>query len=394
MIFTYGVSIQGEDHKHWKTPCQDAHCIETLSNGWTIAAIADGVGSAAHSEKGAQLAVETVVSFCIDNMPFTSGIISAENDLIPLLRVAYNKAYKNIWELANSEGNPFETYDTTLDVVIYNGNNIVFGHCSDGGIIALNDSGYYDCVTDRMKGPDGESMIPLRSRKDWQFGIYSNSSSSILLFTDGIYDFARQDFLEKNWKHALYIPLLQKLSNTNSLPKNPSDWTNYLEQFMSEKFWDKYVTDDKTMVVLINQNKESTQVESSYYEEPDWETIMAQVNNQLYQPIDKELTPRDHSEKKELQEIVRDRNEQFHSQDSTAMDDTLQKKATDHPTRKNTDGTAIPTPNKIVSPETHREPSSTMAESLDSSTGPNTKRTRLTRKKTIFDSISGFFKGE
>ena len=50
-----------------------------------------------------------------------------------------------------------------------------------------------------MKGNDGETMIPLRSRKDWQFGIYPNASSAILLFTDGTYDFARQDFLEKNW---------------------------------------------------------------------------------------------------------------------------------------------------------------------------------------------------
>lgn len=282
MIFSYGTSLQGEDHQQWGIPCQDAHCIKTLPNGWVIAAVADGVGSAVHSERGSKLAVDTVVKFCIDNMPFTNGVVSAENDLIPLLRVAYNKAFKNIWELSISEENSFEDYDTTLDTVIYNGNSIIYGHCSDGGIIALNDTGYYDCVTDRMKGNDGESMIPLRSRKDWQFGIYPNASSAILLFTDGTYDFARQDFLEKNWTTPLYIPLLKKLSNTNYLPSNPEVWTDYFEHFMEEDFWNNYVTDDKTIVTLINLEKQTTQVENSYYEEPNWEELLQRVNNRLY----------------------------------------------------------------------------------------------------------------
>ena len=71
-------------------------------------------------------ALEDIGFFCVDNMPFTCGVVSAESDLIPLLRVAYNKAYKNIWELAESQGNDFKDYDTTLDVVIYNGNNIIY----------------------------------------------------------------------------------------------------------------------------------------------------------------------------------------------------------------------------------------------------------------------------
>lgn len=317
MIFTYGTSLQGEDHKQWGTPCQDAHCIKTIpENGWVIAAVADGVGSASRSDQGSQLAVDTVVNFCIENMPFTSGVVSAENDLIPLLRVAYNKAYKNIYELAKMEGNRFEDYDTTLDVAIYNGNQIIYGHCSDGGIIALNDNGYYDCVTDRMKGPDGETMIPLRSRKDWQFGIYPKSSSAILLFTDGLYDFARQDFLEKNWTTPLYIPLLKKLSNTNSLPKRTEIWTDYFEQFMSESFWDEHVTDDKTLVALINTGKVSAQVESNYYEEPDWEGMMQRLNERLYGPINS--SPVDVQQEDSYQEKTIENNEGLLS-DSLAL---------------------------------------------------------------------------
>lgn len=282
MIFTYGTSLQGVDHKRLNIPCQDAHRIKTLPNGWVIAAVADGVGSALYSEYGSKVAVDTVINFCVDNMPFTCGVVSAESDLIPLLRVAYNKAYKNIWELAESQGNDFKDYDTTLDVVIYNGNNIIYGHCSDGGIIALNDNGYYDCVTERMKGEDGESMIPLRFREKWEFGIYQKSSSSILLFTDGIYDFARQDFLEKNWEHPLYIPLLIRMSNTNFLPKRSESWEGYFDSFTAESFWKEQVSDDRTFVTLINLNKTSTLVESSYYEEPDWAEIMKLVNKRLY----------------------------------------------------------------------------------------------------------------
>lgn len=64
MIFEYGFSVVGKSHIKKGTCCQDSHCIRKLENGWIIAAVADGVGSAKNSHIGSKIAAKTVVEFC------------------------------------------------------------------------------------------------------------------------------------------------------------------------------------------------------------------------------------------------------------------------------------------------------------------------------------------
>lgn len=58
------VSMRGASHARSGTPCQDAHAWSRLGDTLVLA-VADGAGSASHSDHGSQLAVETALSVMI-----------------------------------------------------------------------------------------------------------------------------------------------------------------------------------------------------------------------------------------------------------------------------------------------------------------------------------------
>ncbi len=285
MIYTYSRSIQGDSHIKTNTPCQDASRVERFENGLVIAAVADGVGSAKNAQIGSKLAVNTVIDFCIKNMPIKENAEIPKEDLLALLKIAYYKAFKNIWNLAKKKQEDLHSYDTTLDTVIYDGNTLIYAHCSDGGIIVLDDTGKYSAITERLKGSDGESMIPLRFTNQWIFSHYELPVSAVMIFTDGVYDFVNQKYLEYNWKTPLYINLLRQFADRNAILSNGNtadEYTEILDNFMKQNFW-KSVSDDKTVVSLINLEKETPLTEEKdYYEEPDWEKIKKNIDKKLY----------------------------------------------------------------------------------------------------------------
>ena len=148
MIIDYGFSFIGKSHIAMGTCCQDNHKIKKLDNGWYIAAIADGVGSAKNSHIGSQIATETVVAVCEEYMPWDYNTISIKS----MMRTAYNYAFKQILRESQNSGEPIESYDTTLTMVIYDGHRIIYGHSGDGAIIGLNIYGDYVPITKPQKG--------------------------------------------------------------------------------------------------------------------------------------------------------------------------------------------------------------------------------------------------
>ena len=145
MLGYYKMSIIGTAHQAKK---DDASDVAVLKNGWIVAAIADGLGSAKKSEIGSTTAVKTILAFVSENHPDKWH----EESLISLLRTAYHKALKTINALAEENQDNLCDYDTTLTTVIYNGANVAYGHVGDGGIIALSSYGDYSVLTEAQKG--------------------------------------------------------------------------------------------------------------------------------------------------------------------------------------------------------------------------------------------------
>lgn len=321
MIFSYGFSKKGKHHIEKDICCQDSYCVKMMTNGWYIAAIADGVSSAPNSQIGAKIAVDTAVDFCYKYMPYDYNL----NSIKCLIRLAYCNAYKQIMNEAEKIQQPVESFDTTLSLVIYDGSRIIYGHAGDSSIIGLTTFGDYVEITTPQKGEDGRSVIPLRFGSSyWVIDDYKEDLTSVLLVTDGIKDWVFSPYqIKEGSTNEMYIPLVSFFADPNIVPnckkeqeKLKKDFEEFVEaqdDYDSKKFYNRlykvyakhigkenrkiikeiqkndYPTilmrkspDDKTIVGLINTNMQLDDKDVEFYAEPDWNKLQEKWNRKAY----------------------------------------------------------------------------------------------------------------
>lgn len=206
-------SRRGRSHAHIGSFRDDDFYLDSLSNGWNIAIVADGAGSAANSRKGSQLVVNTIGNFikaqlCHDQQADLLADVSdwgqAAMQRVGLtfktwFRDAAILAIKTIEEEANSAANPVKSYSTTVLVAVTLkvadelfcatfsvGDGAIAAYSLTGNIRLLGsvDSGEYAGQTrflDNMVMRDSDFYNRIRIGK-WR-GV-----SHLLLMTDGISD--------------------------------------------------------------------------------------------------------------------------------------------------------------------------------------------------------------
>lgn len=321
-MITYGFSIQGKSHKSRGVVCQDASKAVQLNGGWYLGVVADGVGSAANADIGSKTAVNSLYEYCKENISRNMSV----SKLREMLEDGYEYAFKQIELCAGKTGNSIESYDTTLSSILYDGEKVIYGHAGDGGILVRLYNGIIQPITQRQKGADGSSVIPLRGgNRTWKFGICETKAASVLLATDGMLDGVFQPVLlnlpkdkialaRGNFpKNNAYITASEFFMNPYSvyLNKNIKDKNNFIEKFVEGIFGDsaentfmdcikhayvkmfgvqkagviceeikeydyavraiENVTDDKSVVCIINEKAKVTPQDIYYYREADWQ---------------------------------------------------------------------------------------------------------------------------
>lgn len=294
MLLYYGMSIAGSSHVAKGSPCQDSHCCRILPNGWIAAAIADGVGSAKHSEIASKMACDILIETCKEQITEDTKFLEAKN----IIAEAYKRADLRIKEYVNQSGDLITDYDTTLSAVIYDGKSLAYGHSGDGGIVALTYDGDYVKITEPQKAEDGICVVPLRAgEKHWVFGECELAAASVLLATDGMYD-SFTPYLLKGQPVELYIPLIRWFMDNNVIgitQENRQETEESRRRFLCGDSC-KSITDDKTIMVVFNQDIMPKQKEDSYYAEPNWAKLQ-ELWNQMAYPHLYEDKPDNRSEK-------------------------------------------------------------------------------------------------
>jgi hypothetical protein len=282
MIGFYKMSLIGRSHESAENgECQDACDAKILKNGWVVAAIADGVGSAKHSKSGSEIAVREALHVVVEGIPGTWH----QDGLVSLLKTAYQSAFNQIDKQAEQDKHSVNDFDTTLTMLIYNGENAVYGHVGDGGIIALDAEGEFSVLTEAQKGDEFNSVVPLRfGPKKWIFHAPDKKFASFLMMTDGIYDIVCPWLLAKK-EQKIWLNYARRFMDRNMLPVNTQADFNNAEKEISEVFKSdetKYITDDKTIVGIINTEILPKVRPDEYYAEPDWENLSATHKEKLY----------------------------------------------------------------------------------------------------------------
>lgn len=338
-MITYGYSLQGKSHIDRNTVCQDSSAAVKLKSGYYLGVVADGVGSAPHSDVGSGIAVESLQAYCEQYVK--KGMKDVE--LEDILRDGYEYAFRQVEKFVTQQGGSIADYDTTLSSVLYDGTKVVFGHAGDGGIIVRKKDGTITPITERQKGADGTSVRPLRAgNSSWDFGICSDEAASVLLVTDGMLDGVFQPVLVNLpssamelakgtfAKNNVYVTACEFFMNLNMVYLNPhvknheAYMQHVLKGNLEKKDQDDFlkcmiygytktlgkeeacrlceaikkfyfavwavtkVTDDKSVVCLMNEKAKVTPKEQKYYQEPNWKWRQECYQALLY---GKELPP-------------------------------------------------------------------------------------------------------
>lgn len=136
----FGASATGTAHGERGTPCQDAHALVELPGGGLVVAVADGAGSASHSEQGAWIAVETAADAAAAAVaeggsgPARSAVAAARR----ALEEAVSDGQSDSGDETEAEGaSPRRLGDLacTLLVAVVTGDSVDAAQVGDGAIV-------------------------------------------------------------------------------------------------------------------------------------------------------------------------------------------------------------------------------------------------------------------
>lgn len=276
----YAVSLRGKSHEITDLPCQDASDVLILPNGAVVAAAADGVGSAKNAADGSKLAVESFMELFKECCPYHMDPISIKS----AVRTGFNAAMGSIIQKASESNEELLSYDTTLMAVIYDGNKAYYGFCGDGGILVLNADGGYHVITAPQKGPDGESVVPLRAGvRRWQIEDMPSDLRSILIVTDGLLDALTPYYPGK--EGMVYIPPTMVLMDPSAFDsyEDREDSQTRITHFLKGQL-EKEISDDILSRIIhkyLGQNKTSEYILSSVLKSTKMGELIGNVNDDI-----------------------------------------------------------------------------------------------------------------
>lgn len=286
MLGSYAISLIGDSHLQKEGGiCQDASASVLLPNEWVALLVADGVGSAARSDEGSSAAVSEVGEFL-------TGSITPETTMaeVPaLLKTAFANALEAILKKAEEDGVHPSEFDTTLTVVVYDGEFLAYGHVGDGGVIALTPAGLYRLVTAPMKGEEFNQVVPLRGGGDsWTFGVFDEPVCAVFCATDGIYDVCCP-WLLSDQEVPVYVSFMRPFMDNALLKISDAAGIEMLEGAVERYLTSgqlPQVTDDKTVAVCINTEVSPSVRDDVYYAMPDWAALHEAKMADLYDAAD------------------------------------------------------------------------------------------------------------
>lgn len=263
-------NMAGPYHIKNNIVCQDSYYVKKVNENITIAAVADGLGSEKFSDVASKIAAKVAVEHCINN--YNSNL--SENEVIKLMNNAFAYGYKSILERATSAGEDEDEYDTTLSLVIFDNSKLYFGQSGDSGIVALLDTGEYIKLSNEQNDEYG-NVYPLCSGPNvWQFGKAEGNVVSVMLMTDGVLKRICPKILKYDERNInINVPFAELFMRRDEVSDESvelfqTSLRNFLEQYPEEK-----IDDDKTIIIIFNDDVSARYMDEDYYKTPDWDKL-------------------------------------------------------------------------------------------------------------------------
>ena len=263
-----GVTKRGVAHRCYGTRCQDAHMIRRVKQvaiwkdggkrdrllpgkEYVVAAVADGLGSEAHSDIGANAAVNTAVSTMCELIGTwcATGDSALAISMPRFLEQAMIKANNAVVKKAASMELPANEFDATLAIAVYDGEQLFYGSAGDSGVIAKTDAGFELLTRPSRVGEAG--TYPLYCREKWEISACGHVRG-FLLATDGLLELLVPEFNNEN----LNEKAMHLFMGAGHKPVSASDIDAALEKRVENVVHriqgNRYTYDDATVVVALD----------------------------------------------------------------------------------------------------------------------------------------------
>lgn len=239
-------SVPGAGHRRRGVPCQDAHRVEEVARGGMVAAVADGLGSAACAERGAQVAVDVAVT----TLQATLGQAQPRTAAAwrRVLRPTFAAARTALTAMAAVEDRPLADYATTLLVAVVTKAGVAVGQVGDGAVVARLAPETLVTLSKPQRGEFANETRPLTSPEALAAVAYSwrpGPVQALALFTDGV-----QALCLDAADYTPYAPFFAPLFAQICQPLNRWEAEAALIAFLQSDRLNLRSDDDKTLALL------------------------------------------------------------------------------------------------------------------------------------------------
>lgn len=239
-------SVPGRHHRGEGAACQDSCLVILLGeepNAALVACVADGAGSCAFSELGAQLACQTIIQ-CAEAHFAAHGELTGLDEETVLQWC--DEARRNIGEHAEANNRQLRDYSSTLCASIVAPSGSIFFQIGDGAIVVRKNqmfgvvfwpqSGEYINTTTFLTSPEYRERVQVCATAD--------GFSDVALLTDGLERMALQ--FHSFTPHA---PFFQPLFAAVRSSQEPAALSDDLRLFLQSDSVQNKNDDDKTLVL-------------------------------------------------------------------------------------------------------------------------------------------------
>lgn len=243
-------SVVGTSHAASGAPCQDAGRCEVVEahdgSEVLIAAVADGAGSAPHSEKGSRAAVDLFLA--------TFEPLAAEDPTLAcitreVMTAWFERLRDSLRADAEAEGQSLSDYACTFLGAVIGPNRAMFVQIGDGAIVVRGrDSGDYTWVFWPQNG-EFANTTNFVTQDDFEHVLQVEFEDTVLLdiamFTDGI-----ERLVLNMAARAVHSPALRPIFEWMARADDPpSGEARGLAAFLGSERVNSRTDDDKTLVM-------------------------------------------------------------------------------------------------------------------------------------------------
>jgi hypothetical protein len=248
-----GASTIGTSHEQLGTPCQDAHEVLRVKSGdddLLLIAIADGAGSASHSQIGSAEAVRHLIALVAETCPALKEVTKE------VMRGWMEAVLNHLKKVCEREGVSIGQLACTLLMGIVSKNEAVFGQIGDGAWVVEKEAawiaatwpqnGEYVNVTTFLTTDGALDTL--------QFERVQGNISAVAGFTDGIQTLAL-NFGARLPHQPFFSPMFVALRSC----KDETELIAPLQKFLASDSVTSRTDDDKTLVVAWWREQENVE---------------------------------------------------------------------------------------------------------------------------------------